>query len=1131
MKRLYLFLSLLSVACSLSSQNNNQNYVLTRTMLNESGTQYIDNIQYFDGLGRPSQNVQKGVTPSRANLVTLQEFDGFGRATKSWLPHVTTSTYLDPGSFKNSVPGTYNGDSRPYAETIYENSPLNRVVEQYGPGAAWSQHPVSTSYLTNTASGELSCKLYYVNSSGGLSQRGMYEACELYVVKTTDEDGNVSYLFSDKLGHQVLSRQVLDDPTDGIVPHDTYFVYDDYDQLRFVLPPAYQDIPSLSLYAYQYKYDERGRCIEKTLPGCQAIRYVYDKADNLVFSQDGVQRAKGEWTFYLYDAFHRLVLKGTCRNTNTSQAKDQVVKTGLSRNTSTRMILPEGIDNRGYTSSFGIVSPTIHTVNYYDDYTFLNIRGFSGKEGGSVNAKGLLTGNVTCLLSGYSEYCSVTHYDIHGRPTKVVTDNEMRGTETTATTYTFTGKPLTVTHVHTGWKDGTPLSHAETYRYVYDHAERLTKVTHQLDGNQAVPLSENTYDGLGRLQSKMFHGKPGLTTTYSYNIRNWTTGISGNAFTQTLYYNTGDAGALYNGNVCQMEYRLGAGLLQRYYYSYDGLNRLLSADYVDAYISIQGRSPDYSERVLDYDKQGNIRRLQRFGKIGNRFVSPSGGDAYSYGIVDDLVMDYNGNQLTAISDSATDPLEAGCYDYADLHNDGSADFSYDANGNLTKDLDKQITSISYNCLNLPEEITFSDNGDPRGISYSYDSNGVKRTVTHITGSSFVLTPITAPPVQVGPIGGKVERILTSTIYCGNIIYESTTTDNGFTMTLPKTHLDRILTEEGYITMDGSTPVYHYFLKDHLGNVRVVMNEDGETVEQSTSYYPFGGIFAGTGDGEQPIKFGGKEFDPMHGLNWSDFVARMKGNWRFMSIDPLCEKYYSVSPYAYCLNNPVNCTDPSGMWILYNDSTGSYRYNEGRWERYATEGEFAGSYVAFTPESGSFLEGVLGGLNSLAANSVGKELLGFFANDENNATFKPNSEGEKGNETVMQDSEAGTIFLNPNFQGSNIPTEGGIQKSPFWLDIGHELAHRQDIIKRGAGVAGKTWLAIPNGKMITESEKYATHMENRMRAAARLPLRTHYAEVEGAGGWPPSRILKPYTRISVYNRGTVLIGGKNIREFL
>ena len=128
-----------------------------------------------------------------------------------------------------------------------------------------------------------------------------------------------------------------------------------------------------------------------------------------------------------------------------------------------------------------------------------------------------------------------------------------------------------------------------------------------------------------------------------------------------------------------------------------------------------------------------------------------------------------------------------------------------------------------------------------------------------------------------------------------------------------------------------TPVYHYFLKDHLGNVRVVMNQGGETVEQSTSYYPFGGIFAGTGDGEQPIKFGGKEFDPMHGLNWSDFVARMKGNWRFMSIDPLCEKYYSVSPYAYCSNNPINRIDLDGradFWlnrkIIGNDGVDDHR---------------------------------------------------------------------------------------------------------------------------------------------------------------------------------------------------------------
>lgn len=933
MKRLYFIISLLFVINSLFSQESSQNYVLTRTFLNESGTKYIDNIQYFDGLGRPTQTVQKGVTPNRSNLVTLQEYDGFGRATKSWLPHVSTSSYLDPVSFKSAVPGTYNGDSRPYDETVYENSPLNRVLEQYGTGTAWSQHPVSTSYLTNTVAGELSCKLYYVNSSGGLSQRGMYAAGELYVVKTTDEDGNVSYLFTDKLGQQILSRQVLMDPMYGHVLHDTYYVYDDYDQLCFVLPPSYQDTPSLSLYAYQYKYDDRGRCIEKTLPGCDPIKYCYDRADHLIFSQDGVQRAGGEWTFYLYDAFQRLVVRGTCLNTNTSQVRDLVVTTWLSRDPSTRMILPEGIDGRGYSSSFGIVSPTLHLVNYYDDYSFLDLYGFSDKEGCSVNATGLLTGSTTFLLNGYSEYCTVMHYDYRGRITRTISDNDLFGTETTATTYTFTGKPLVVTHVHTTSGDPT---HTEVSRYTYDHAERLTEVAHQLDANPAVILSANTYDELGRLQSKTFHGNSSMRTTYTYNIRNWLTRLSGNAFKQSLYYNAtfGGAPKCYNGNISRIEWNLGTGLQQSYDFTYDGLNRLVSANYTGSQVSILGDKPDFSERILEYDKQGNILRLQRHGP------------GVLSTLIDDLTFDYYGNRLVGISDAVTDPLSSAVSNYSDLNGYGLPDFAYDVNGNMTQDLDKEITSISYNPLNLPNQVTFSATEEgSKEISYHYDASGFKHRVEHITPVTSSLVPMASPSLPGGIIiGGKGKKYINTTTYCGNMIYSSLSRDNGTSMSLLEHGLERILTEEGYITLDGTTPVYHYFLKDHLGNVRVVMNEDGKTVEQSNNYYPFGGIFNSKGESEQPYKFNGKELETMHGLNWYDYGARMKGDWRFTTMDPLCEKYYSVSPYAYCLNNPVRFVDPGGdsvrvytethatghTWISVGEGNNMVVYSYGRY---------------------------------------------------------------------------------------------------------------------------------------------------------------------------------------------------------
>ena len=926
MKRLYFIISLLFVINSLFSQESSQNYVLTRTFLNESGTKYIDNIQYFDGLGRPTQTVQKGVTPNRSNLVTLQEYDGFGRATKSWLPHVSTSSYLDPVSFKSVVPGTYNGDSRPYDETVYEDSPLNRVVKQYGPGASWGTHPVSTSYLTNDDSKELVCKYYYVTSTDSLAQDKVYPARELYVAKSTDEDGNVSYLFTDKLGRQLLSRQMS-----NATPYDTYYVYDDFDNLRFVLPPGYQDTDSLSLFAYQYKYDEYGRCIEKTLPGCEVVKYVYDKADNLIFSQDGVQRKKGEWTFYLYDLFHRLVMRGICTNTNTSLVKSQIVKTQLSRNSSTRMILAEGIGDTGYSSSFGISSPVLHTVNYYDDYTFLNLSGFSGKEGGSVNAKGLLTGNITFDLDGYTSYCTVSHYDTHGRVTKVISDNAMRGTETTTTSYTFTGKPLVVEYSHVARSVSPPLfSHTETYRYTYDHAERLTKVTHQLDEDPSVVLSENAYDELGRLQSKRFHGNSNLTTNYSYNIRNWVTKISGNSFKQSLYYDSNDGGspACFNGNVSVMEWRVGTTASQRYDFSYDALNRLLSADYSSFQLAVTGNFPNFSERVLEYDKQGNIRRLQRYGK-DSHFSSIQGPPKYTYPRVDDLTLNYRGNQLINVSDAGIDPLASGSFNYIDLHDDGSDDFAYDANGNLTKDLDKDINSISYNCLNLPEEISFTDNGNPRSISYSYDANGLKLSAEHVI-TDFTLTPMSSLSVQGNMSTSSPTRHFIKTFYGGNVIYKSNNTIYGDKWSSPKTRIERILTEEGYITLDGEDHEYHYYLKDHLGNIRVVMNQDGETIEQSNNYYPFGGIFESTGDGEQPYKFGGKEFDPMHGLNWCDFGNRYLRNdgpgW--MSIDPLCEKYYSISPYVYCNNNPVNCIDPDGRDWYQNNTTGAYYWQEG-----------------------------------------------------------------------------------------------------------------------------------------------------------------------------------------------------------
>ena len=522
----------------------------------------------------------------------------------------------------------------------------------------------------------------------------------------------------------------------------------------------------------------------------------------------------------------------------------------------------------------------------------------------------------------------MTHYDTRGRVMKLISDNAMGGIETKTTTYTFTGKPVVIKHTHTASGESTQT---ETYKYTYDHADRLVKVTHQLNENSPVILSESEYDELGRLVGKQFHGNTSLKTTYSYNIRNWITSVSSNSFLQNLSYITGPGTACYNGNISSMSWRTGTGSSQRYDYTYDGLNRLLSSDYhYGGTLPPLAFPPDYSEKVLEYDKQGNILRLQRYGLTDN----PGQGTSARYNLVDDLLMEYNGNQLANVSDGGFDPLDNGSFNYVDLNKDISPDFKYDANGNLTQDLDKEITSITYNCLNLPDRIKFGGINDLRENLYDYDASGIKRSVVHVTPAPLSISPgqggiIVGPPSDQSP----VYRV--STVYCDNLAYTNTVKEVNMTSILMGTTLDRILTDEGYITFDGTTPIYHYYLKDYQGNVRVVMNQNGTTMEQENSYYPFGGIFNVNAADVQPYKFGGKELDRIHGLDWCDFGGRHLRNdapgW--MSVDPLCEKYYSMSPYSYCANNPIRYIDPTGLaWRLtYNeDHDGNRTYNGYEW---------------------------------------------------------------------------------------------------------------------------------------------------------------------------------------------------------
>ena len=825
-------------------------YTGAASLLKTNGVRSLTDVSYGDGFGGVSQKIHVGITPQGKDLTESYEYNSLGNLQSRTLPVPVLSEGAS-GNYKQILKSAqeYYGHSNVCSRFAYEASHRSLLLKEFGVGDEWTGKAVSKKYSCNLESIPVQrCKRYLVSAGGELVESDSpYADGSLRGIRSEDEDGNMHWEFYNSENQLVLSRIL-----DGDTFFDTYFVYDEYGNLVFVLPPGYQDHPDLDLYAYIYRYDYLDRLVYKKLPGCSPSYLVYDAAHRLVFSQDGCQRNDSLWSFFVYDVYGRVVVEGECSNS------DKHVRTaGETVVLGTLMEGDTGLAYSGYQSSFDLVDPCVYVVNYYDTYDFRTRNGFSAYNfpEGTVSAIGNLTGSILCTHGSSGFIYSADYYDINKRIVKSLSSRVNGGMDTYATEYSFQGSPLSVLHTHT---DSSGYSLTERYTYTYDHSSRLTRVSHQYDNNPSVLLLEHAYDELGRLQTdKLDNGI--YATDYAYNIRNWLTGIEGGKFSQSLHYTDGLGVPCYNGNISSMTWKSGAGATPRgYKFSYDRLGRLTDAEYGEG-PSLSVNTNRFNEQVTGYDKMGNILGLKRYGQTS----------ATGYDVIDDLSLSYVGNRLKKVADrSGTSAFNNG-FEFKDGI-DLSTEYEYDENGNLTKDLNKNITAIQYNCLNLPSRVMFA-NGN--SISYLYDAAGRKlRTVHFLEGDSV------------------------TTDYCGNVVYE-----NGVPQIL--------LTEVGYVSLtDGK---YHYYLKDHQGNNRVVVDEEG-TVEEVNHYYPFGGVFSSTGDA-QPYKYNGKELDRKGGLDWYDYGARYYdaalGRWHV--VDPMAEEYYDLNPYNYCGNNNVNNIDING----------------------------------------------------------------------------------------------------------------------------------------------------------------------------------------------------------------------------
>ena len=406
------------------------------------------------------------------------------------------------------------------------------------------------------------------------------------------------------------------------------------------------------------------------------------------------------------------------------------------------------------------------------------------------------------------------------------------------------------------------------------------------------------YDYRGNLSFNIM-GKD--VVLHDYNVRNWPLSIESDNFKERLCYNVCNNGLcswrnLYNGNVGAISWQCGNGIKRAFHFTYNAQNMLTDSGYNEG-----DRLNDWQghyDESLSYDKMGNVQSLLRSGLL----------DDGSYGLIDNLSYSYHGNQLLKVDDAAVGPYYQGAFHFVDGA-DEAVEYEYDANGNMVRDLNKGIISISYDLNNQPRKIEYSDG---RNASYVYDAEGNKLSVSYnLTAMSSAQPQM--PVMQSSDVASANVSNGQKTIdYCGNIIYDGDET--------------MILNDVGYALYNKDSNLsFHYYLKDHLGNNRVVVSEDGE-IEQVNDYYPTGALMASSKGGDtQCFKFNGKELDRTNGLNWYDYGAR---NYdaaivRWDGMDKLCEKYYPFTPYGYCKNNFVNAIDLDGNRIVvwYKDDKG------------------------------------------------------------------------------------------------------------------------------------------------------------------------------------------------------------------
>lgn len=806
-----------------------------------SASEVRQETQYFDGLGRLLQTVDRAVSPSGRDLVTPLVYDAYGREQYKYLPYVQKSGNMDDGFFKinpfadqrvfyrdsNMIAGV-GADSIYYSQTIYEASPLGRVLQTWSPGNSWASEGGNRSekqrYLVNSISD--SVRIWELPATAVIPfSNKTYSTGELLKEVAVSEAGTQTITYRDKEDHIILKKTQI-----GAAPGTahtgwlcTYYVYGVLGDLRFVIPPKAVDVIRSSWnipadvakeLCFCYRYDERHRLIVQKLPGADSIEMVYDARNRLVGKRDGILKGLGMWYGTYYDKLNREVM------------------TALFYDARTRDALQAAITQAAYDplNPFPFIDTTtlrVLTNTYYDHYNFPGRQSYNTTDIGKVQAganpyaeplpsapaymtRGLVTGKRTRIEAMDQFNTGTIYYNNKGRVIQTITDNMAGGKDIVNTLYDFSGKVLSTYLRHSNPRSALTPQTTMLTLFSYDAVGRPDSIKKRVNDNPALEaiVAVNTYDELGRLKTKRL-GVRGASAQleleqYEYNIRGWlkshnrqfvnTPNSSASWFGEDYSYDYGFDSLEYSGNVAGVKWKSGSdGIPRAYGFDYDLADRLTRADFTEqagGSTTWANTKTDFSVSGLTYDAGGNILSMRQRGMNG---LSIQTIDSLKYGYFT------NSNRLLYVTDKENDPSSV-LGDFKEADNREVQDYWYDPNGNIAKDKNKNIDSIYYNHQQLPAIL--------------YAKNGQASIYTLYAGGS----------------GERLAKIV-SDLSVQPALFRMTHYINGFQY--EQDSLQFIEHEEGRIRLvyRAGMPVsyaFDYFVKDRSGNIRMVLSDKRDT---------------------------------------------------------------------------------------------------------------------------------------------------------------------------------------------------------------------------------------------------------------------------------------------------------------